>query len=86
MKNMGRFKIAISLLGLPGCGKGTQARLLSKEKKLLIISTGDLVKRTCFKIKAKKEREFCQKVRALYLKGIPQSKENIEIRSKICHL
>lgn len=35
------------VLGAPGCGKGTQARLIAKKYNLQHISTGDLLRREC---------------------------------------
>lgn len=34
----------ITLLGAPGCGKGTQAKLLSKELNIPIVGIGDLIR------------------------------------------
>ena len=52
----------IVLLGPPGCGKGTQAKILSKKLKLPIIATGDLIrneikKKSKFGLLAKKYTE-----------------------------
>lgn len=66
-----KTKLIITLLGLPGSGKGTQGKLLAKELGFDYVSTGALVRRACFYNK-KKVDEFCKKVRSRVEKGIPQ--------------
>ena len=62
-------KIFISLLGLPGTGKGTQGKLLAKREKMQYISTGDLVKAWARK---EDQSKFTQDLKARYGKGIIQ--------------
>jgi len=38
-------ELRVVLLGAPGAGKGTQAELITKEKKILHISTGDIFRK-----------------------------------------
>lgn len=68
-------KFLISLLGLPGTGKGTQGRVLAKEKHLHFISVGDLIKKACA---MDANDPFCQQVNEYFRKGEPQPKENVE--------
>jgi adenylate kinase len=52
------------LIGLPGAGKGTQASLLSKEKGLVHVSSGDL-----FRDNIKRQTELGKKVEAILKSG-----------------
>ena len=51
----------IVLMGAPGAGKGTQARLLQERMKLPQISTGDI-----FRALAESETPLAQEVRAIH--------------------
>ena len=72
---MKKKKFIISIIGLPGSGKGTQGKMLSKFHDLLFISTGDTVKKV---VREADNSEFSRQINELFLKGIPQSDENIE--------
>ncbi|PIR71211.1 MAG: hypothetical protein COU44_01145 [Candidatus Nealsonbacteria bacterium CG10_big_fil_rev_8_21_14_0_10_40_24] len=61
-----RKKIVLIMLGLPGSGKGTQAKVLVKKYNLSIISIGEKVRQLAKKDKEVNERQ---------LKGQPQPDE-----------
>ncbi|MCX6709584.1 MAG: adenylate kinase [Candidatus Woesearchaeota archaeon] len=70
----------IILLGSPGCGKGTQAKLLSNEYKLPHISTGDI-----FREEIAKGTELGKKADALIKRGrlVPNSVTNRIVKKRI---
>lgn len=56
--------IYLILIGLPGAGKGTQASVVSKEKGLVHVSSGDL-----FRDNIKRQTELGKKVEAILKSG-----------------
>lgn len=68
-------KINIILLGPPGAGKGTAAKMLTEKYSIPQISTGDI-----FREAVKKETELGKKVKTIMERGdndrCPQTKGN----------
>ena len=62
----------VIFLGPPGCGKGTQAALLSSELAYVKVSTGDLLREI-----AKQENEFGKKIKATLEQGVLVSNEMV---------
>ena len=52
------------LIGPPGAGKGTQAKVLSEQKNLAHVSSGDL-----FRDNIKRQTELCKQVEAILKRG-----------------
>ncbi|TSC92544.1 MAG: adenylate kinase [Candidatus Berkelbacteria bacterium Licking1014_7] len=61
--NLKTRKVTLCILGIPGSGKGTQAKFLAKKFNLTHIETGNLVREYILSRKAASDR---------YQKGIPQ--------------
>src|SRR5574339_178412 len=70
----------IVLLGPPGVGKGTQAKILSETSKLVHVSSGDL-----FRENIKNQTELGQQVKAILDKGelVPDDVTISMIRDRI---
>lgn len=63
----------LSLLGLPGCGKGTQGELLAKKTGAKIYGMGDLIRKEIESCDL--TDPFCAEIKERYDKGIPQPDE-----------
>ena len=64
LKYDGNSKLAIIMLGPPGAGKGTQARMMSESLKFPHISTGDMLREAL-----KNETELGKKAKAFMESG-----------------
>ena len=46
-KETASLGMGVIMVGMPGCGKGTQAKMLKEEFNFKILGTGDLLRKRC---------------------------------------